>query len=247
MPELRYDDEIIAWHVRFSSRAKRVRIVVDAEKIEVVAPVGTPVFGPGGIERFVDKKREWIRRAVHRWQTQAPEDTSRPYTSGARFLFRRRLVGLQVTPEDVDEASVLYRGRFLVRVPRRLDDEDRARAVRSALHSWMMDKAERDATRWVRHYAQLLGVEPTGIRMGNQKTLWGSCGKHGALSINWRLVQAPSRVMEYVAAHEVCHLVRRGHSKRFWQVVSSVLPDWRERRAELRRWERRMARGGRLD
>jgi len=67
--------------------------------------------------------------------------------------------------------------------------------------------------------------------------MWGTCGKDGVGRGNWRLVQLPPAVMEYVVAHEVCHLVDRSHSRPFGRLLGGVMPDWRERKALLEIWE----------
>ena len=79
-----------------------------------------------------------------------------------------------------------------------------------------------------------LGVAYRRIRIGGQRTLWGSCSPGGTLSFNWRLVLAPAEVLDYVVVHEVCHLRVPNHSRRFWELVEGRRPHWREQRAWLR-------------
>ena len=79
-----------------------------------------------------------------------------------------------------------------------------------------------------------LGVAYRRIRIGGQRTLWGSCSPAGTLSFNWRLVLAPAEVLDYVVVHELCHLRVPNHSPRFWTLVESRRPHWRQQRAWLR-------------
>ncbi len=67
--------------------------------------------------------------------------------------------------------------------------------------------------------AERIGVEYRRIRIGGQRTLWGSCSPGGTLSFNWRLVLAPPEVLDYVVVHELCHLRVPNHSRRFWALV----------------------------
>jgi predicted metal-dependent hydrolase len=83
--------------------------------------------------------------------------------------------------------------------------------------------------------AERLGVAYRRIRIGDQRTLWGSCSSAGTLSFNWRLVLAPLEVLEYVVVHELCHLRIPNHSKRFWTLVERWRPDWRDERDWLRK------------
>jgi predicted metal-dependent hydrolase len=82
--------------------------------------------------------------------------------------------------------------------------------------------------------AELLGLSYQRIRIGDQRTLWGSCSARGTLSFNWRLVLAPLEVLDYVVVHELCHLRVPNHSKRFWKRVEGRRPHWREQREWLR-------------
>ena len=82
--------------------------------------------------------------------------------------------------------------------------------------------------------AERIGVEYRRIRIGGQRTLWGSCSLRGTLSFNWRLVLAPVDVLDYVVVHELCHLRVPNHSRRFWALVERHRPNWRQQRGWLR-------------
>jgi hypothetical protein len=82
--------------------------------------------------------------------------------------------------------------------------------------------------------AQRLGVTYRSIRIGDQRSLWGSCSPCGTLSFNWRLVLAPLDVLDYVVVHELCHLRVPNHSPRFWRLVEHARPGWRDQRDWLR-------------
>jgi predicted metal-dependent hydrolase len=82
--------------------------------------------------------------------------------------------------------------------------------------------------------AERIGVEYRRIRIGGQRTLWGSCFPGGTLSFNWRLVLAPPEVLDYVVVHELCHLRVPNHSRRFWALVERHRAHWRQQRDWLR-------------
>lgn len=82
--------------------------------------------------------------------------------------------------------------------------------------------------------AERLEVAYRRIRIGDQRTLWGSCSPRGTLSFNWRLVLAPVEVLDYVVVHELCHLRVLNHSQRFWNLVEGRRPHWRQQRDWLR-------------
>ena len=118
---------------------------------------------------------------------------------------------------------------------------ERAKHVsRLALDTRAVSEAEaRTATRELARMvaeeeAPALGVEVARIQVRDQRTRWGSCSTRGTLSFNWRLALAPHAVLDYVVVHELCHLREPNHSPRFWRLVESRRPSFREQRAWLR-------------
>ena len=86
----------------------------------------------------------------------------------------------------------------------------------------------------VAYYQQFTGGDYTSITIRDQKTRWGSCSGRGTLSFNWRLILAPPEILDYVVVHELCHLTHMNHSKEFWNLVGSVIPDYKIRRKWLK-------------
>lgn len=84
------------------------------------------------------------------------------------------------------------------------------------------------------YYKSIIGVEYRRLRIGDQKTRWGSCSSKATISYNWRLVLMPEKIMDYVVVHELCHLLEMNHSKVFWNHVSDVIPDYKVRRKWLK-------------
>ncbi len=120
-------------------------------------------------------------------------------------------------------------------MPAGLGGEERRDAIERAVTGWFRREAgahfEARVTRW----AAIGGRAPSGVRIGNQRRRWGSCAPDGTLRFNWRLLMAEQTVIDYVVVHELAHLAVRSHSSEFWNEVERVLPDYRERKALLRR------------
>jgi predicted metal-dependent hydrolase len=86
------------------------------------------------------------------------------------------------------------------------------------------------AARWARK----LGVSVDGVRIASPPKRWGSCDAKGVLRFNWRIVQAPARLVDYVVAHEVVHRIHDHHGPDFWATLGRLMPDCDERRLQLR-------------
>jgi hypothetical protein len=103
------------------------------------------------------------------------------------------------------------------------------RRIRDFLHR----EARRDLEAAARAYAEQLGLTIKRISIRDQTSRWGSCSTTGALSFSWRLILAPRHVLEYLAAHEVAHLVEMNHSPRFWRLLLRICPDMRRAKTWL--------------
>lgn len=93
------------------------------------------------------------------------------------------------------------------------------------LQDWLTAQARKDLSERVAHHAKVLGLRPRRISVRDQTSRWGSCSSTGQLCFSWRLVLAPSHVLDYVAAHEVAHLKEMNHSARFWALVARTFPE----------------------
>lgn len=106
--------------------------------------------------------------------------------------------------------------------------------------AWLKLRARDALLPAARGYARRLGQPIGRISLRDTRSRWGSCSSRGTLSFSWRLAMAPPDVLDYVAAHEAAHLVEMNHSKRYWAVLESIMPDYSSRRGWLKREGRRL-------
>lgn len=106
--------------------------------------------------------------------------------------------------------------------------------LREGLEAWYIKQAHMIFPVRVMHYQQITGGRVNQIHIRDQKTRWGSCSSLRNLNFNWRLVMAPPEVLDYVVVHELCHLTHMNHSREFWDMVGSVMPEYWERKKWLK-------------
>ena len=96
-------------------------------------------------------------------------------------------------------------------------------------------KALKFANERVNYYSKIYKVKFNRITIKNQKTKWGSCSKKRNLNFNYKILLLPQHIADYIVVHELCHLKEFNHSKRFWNLVAEIIPDYLEIRKEIRK------------
>ena len=109
-----------------------------------------------------------------------------------------------------------------------------AAEVRTAVVAWLKAHAARRLPERVEVWHRKVGVPPPRIMVVEQQKRWGSCDRRGTLRLNWRIIQAPMTLVDYVVVHELVHLKHRGHGKDYWQALGRAMPDYERRRDDLR-------------
>jgi predicted metal-dependent hydrolase len=205
------------YEVRRSARARRVRVTVDADGgVRVTLPRRAPARAAA---EAVRELAPWIERRRAQLVRAAAEVARAPGT--VPYLGRT----LRLRPEP-GRTRAHRRGDVLL-VP--------AGDSRPALERWYRRTARREIAARLDAATARAGVTYDGLTIRGQRTRWASCSATGAMSFNWRLLLAPEEVLDYVVEHEVCHLAVMDHSPRFWALMESRVPDWREHAAWLRR------------
>jgi predicted metal-dependent hydrolase len=129
---------------------------------------------------------------------------------------------LHVNPADRENVAVSYRNAFFIELPQSIPEPQWDLVSNEAIVDWMKNRVLFDAQGFVRKYSRTTGLIPQGIRVAEQKSFWGTCGKDNVIRINWRLAYLPKKVLEYVVTHEIVHLKYRNHSDAFWNLLWSV-------------------------
>jgi predicted metal-dependent hydrolase len=225
----------IPYRIRRSERARRARILVDGDGVEVVVPRRFPLRD---VAPFVEEKRAWIERTLRRLRESETELPAPRLEDGGLvpYLSERLRLSVRVEPGRQRD-HVRRRGdELLVALPadaeRLLPSEN---SLRDALERWYRKRARAEVAPRLDAACARAGTSYTRLQIRGQRTRWASCSSSGAMSFNWRLLLAPAEILDYVVEHEVAHLELLDHSPRFWRLLASRCPDWREHEAWLRR------------
>ena len=235
---IRWGTRTIEYGIRRSPRRKTVAVTVDETcGVLLTAPRDTPV---GRLDAVVRDRASWIVGKLRLVDEQNRPRSRREWVSGESILYLGRHYRLRVEVRARPKAARLDRGRLVVQVDRGLGPApvERAEAVSEAVEGWYRGHAEARLNERVELWGERLGgLEPEQVLVPRRAPTkrWGSCDREGTLRFSWRVIQAPMRLVDYIVAHELVHLVHRDHTSVFWTRLEEVLPDYAERREALRR------------
>jgi predicted metal-dependent hydrolase len=208
---------VTEYTLRRSPRARRVRVSVESDgAVRVTLPRRAPLREADAAVRELEP---WIERRRRSLARAAAEVARTPGT--VPYLGTE----LQLVPEPA-RTRAHRRGDVLL-VPAVADE---------AIERWYRRAARTEFAARLDAATARAGVTYTRLTIRGQRTRWASCSAGGAMSFNWRLLLAPEPVLDYVVEHEVCHLEVMDHSARFWRLLESRVPDWRDHSAWLRRY-----------
>ncbi|SCX37432.1 M48 family metallopeptidase [Nitrosospira sp. Nsp1] len=218
-------------YVLMRCRRKTIGMKIDREGLTVRIPPREPLCW---VESVLQKRADWIVKKLDEWKNKK---SSKPeWIEGAIFPLLGEFWQVKVTPAGVVQMVPVTANAAVEETQLKLP-------LPSMLTAHQIEKAVMD---WYRHhamacfserivlYAHKLGVALPQLRLSRARTLWGSCNSRGIVHLNWRLIQKPLDLVDYVVAHELSHLIEMNHSKAFWETVGSVYPGYAVARKKLR-------------
>jgi predicted metal-dependent hydrolase len=216
-----FDGEIYLVQVRRHRQARRYTLRINAANREVVLTM-PPRGSVRQAREFAQKHGAWIAARLRRLPAGAPFEHGAmlPLRGvGHRIEHRRGARGTVWVEAQEDERLICVAGQ--------------APHLRRRVEDYLKREARRDLEAASRQAALALGVEVRRVSVRDQSSRWGSCSSTGVLSYSWRLILAPPFVLDYLAAHEVAHLIEMNHSRRFWRLVERICPDMDRAKAWL--------------
>jgi predicted metal-dependent hydrolase len=207
-----FDREVYLVRVRRHRQARRYTLRIHSATREVVLTM-PPRGSLKEARAFAQKHGGWIAARLDRLPELAPfsQGTLLPLRGIDHCIVHRRGARGTVWTEAGDDGHTLCVAGEAPHVARRI-------------HDFLKREAKRDLEAASKLAAERLGVAIKRVSIRDQSSRWGSCSTTGVLSYSWRLILAPPFVLDYLAAHEVAHLVEMNHSRKFWRLVERICP-----------------------
>lgn len=219
----------LRYRLRFSDRSTLAISVYPDLSVEAVAPRGRTT---AEIDARVERRIGWVRRQQRYFESLHPLPVPRRFSSGEthRYLGRQYRLRVVQGPSEVR----LRRPRLVVSLAGPATRE----RVKQQVENWLRARARQVfATRMERLLFRAGSAipAPLQVRVRRMEARWGSCTAKGTITLNPELVRMPISCIDYVIAHELCHLIRMNHSKDFHRLLGRLAPDWQRARGQLNR------------
>ena len=212
----------LSFEVRRSERRRTLGLTVDRFG-ELVAHVPSNTSSEE-LYLWVSKKLLWVHQKLALKEATSPKMSAPEFVSGEAFSYLGRHYRLKIVENQ--EQPLQFNGtQFNLRRD--------AKPAEKLFQKWYL----KAGTDWLRGRAETLSHRTTGkpsrIEVRDLGFRWGSCGKNGILYFNWRILQLPVRLVDYVIVHELVHLTENHHGPEFWDAVGRAMPDWQKRKDAL--------------
>ncbi len=202
--------------------------VTPSKQIHITCPIGIKQERFGSL---IEKKKKWIVKQLDFFEEMIMQPVTRQYISGETYLYLGRQYRLKVI--EGEKSSIKLIGQFLVIEMRNVHDLELAEKL---MNRWYKDHAIEYIQRRIEIHSKYFEERyPCKIeyRYRYLRKSWGKCSQKGVIVFNVDLIKAPVHCIDYIIVHELCHLICWNHDRKFWGLVSRILPDWEARKKRL--------------
>jgi len=199
--------------------------IIDGE-VELRCP---PQFPLSDAESLLRQRLGWIEKKLGEYA-----EKKSLYDPFELFVLKGKSYPVEFFPAGDKKSSIAFReGSLIIHSPTAPDREGLKRTYEELYRSY----CHKELVPRVHEWSRSMGLVPSRITFRQAKTRWGSCSSRDSLSLNLYLAALPEALSDYVIVHELAHIRHKNHSRNFWSLVEKYIPDWKERRKSLRKYE----------
>jgi predicted metal-dependent hydrolase len=220
--KIQLGDSPINYSVIRSKRLKTSEVIVDENSVVIRVPYNKP---HSEIDNILRRKGYWIIERKQEFRKARRQIKKSNFEIGSTLPYLGKNYRIANDPHNSNEHLEFKRGQFLVSGDN----------ISEMYDGWLIQKSPKLFHNKVKVFSRKLDLKPPKIIIKNLRNRWGSVTKNGVLNLNVNLLKAPNEVIDYVVAHELCHLVIKKHSHHFWDLLRKIMPMYKDSMAWLER------------
>jgi len=225
---LNYGKKCINYHLFFSNRKTLEIAVLPDCSVVIKSPFNADI---SLIEQKIHKRARWILKQIRFFQQFQPRTPERRYVNGETHLYLGKQYRLKISRAQTNMIK-LARGFFIINCKKEPNPE----LIKQLMDEWYLGKAlhhfNESLNRCWKNF-QEFDIPKPSISMKRMKKRWGSLSEKGKMTLNSELIKAPRECIDYVVTHELCHIKHKNHSAEFYNLLYSIIPDWKTIKQKL--------------
>ena len=186
------------------------------------------------IQEVVESKRDWIMKKLEEYNVSPRK--AKEYEDGEKFQILGESYYLNIYYKDINNAILnVENEKIEIILPLSYAEEDNTEQIKKMIDKMYYMIAEKEVESAMEKTRKMVGLAPEEYKIKKIKYAWGTCSSRKVITINQNLMMYSRKAIEYVVLHEICHLKYMNHSKKFWEMVESYMPDYKEAEKELKK------------
>ncbi|CCY99615.1 zinc metalloprotease [Clostridium sp. CAG:793] len=230
MGKVKYQNKTIAYTIN-KAKIKNIYITIENGEVVIKAPWYTT---RNQIQEVVESKRDWIMKKLEEYNVSPRK--AKEYEDGEKFQILGESYYLNIYYKDINNAILnVENEKIEIILPLSYAEEDNTEQIKKMIDKMYYMIAEKEVESAMEKTRKMVGLAPEEYKIKKIKYAWGTCSSRKVITINQNLMMYSRKAIEYVVLHEICHLKYMNHSKKFWEMVESYMPDYKEAEKELKK------------
>ena len=209
---INYKNQSIHILIRKNKLSRNYKLTFDKKNIQGLVSIPKHISFKNGLD-FAQENIEWLSNEVNKLYPLILIE------NGSSLSIRGRKTKI-IFEKDKNHKIIISENKIAIK-------SDRGN-YKKILQQWLRDQILSDSRYYIKLISKQINLNINEIKLSNSFNYWGSCNTKGIIHLNWRLIFAPTSVLKYIIVHEVCHLKEFNHTKKFWELVKKMCPDYKD-------------------